>query len=553
MIYLKYAKAADLVEVLTGISSSLQSDKQSARPVAAIDKNIIIKAHGQTNALIVTAAPDVMNDLERVIAQLDIRRPQVLVEAIIAEVQDADGLNLGIQWANKNAGMTQFTNSGLPISTAIAGANQYNKDGTISSSLASALGSFNGIAAGFYQGTGRCCSPPLQQYQERYSGHPSIVTLDNMQATFNVGQEVPVLTGSQTTSGDNIFNTVERKTVGIKLKVKPQINEGDAVLLEIEQEVSSVADSASSTSSDLGATFNTRTVNNAVLVGSGETVVVGGLLDKTVTDTADKVPLLGDIPVIGALFRSDSKKVSKRNLMLFIRPTIIRDRDEYRQLLPASTPPSTMRKLNSGVKKAAKRRSATTCCISIRSRRPRLSARSAPPLTPSISEAAHDASRRTPSAVALRLARAHHLVLLSDGERCEALCRPDTAARALLEARRLADGPMRVSRLAPDAFEKVLVLSYQRDSAEAHRMMADIGNELDLYTLAEELPDTDDLLDSEDDAPIIRLINAMLTEAIKEKASDIHIETYERHLQIRFRVDGVLREILRRSGGWPPC
>ena len=89
-------------------------------------------------------------------------------------------------------------------------------------------------------------------------------------------------------------------------------------------------------------------MNNAVLVGSGETVVVGGLLDKTVTDTADKVPLLGDIPVIGALFRSDSKKVSKRNLMLFIRPTIIRDRDEYRQLLPASTPPSTMRKLNSG-------------------------------------------------------------------------------------------------------------------------------------------------------------------------------------------------------------
>ena len=332
VIYLKYAKAADLVEVLTGISSSLQNDKQSAKPVAAIDKNIIIKAHGQTNALIVTAAPDVMNDLERVIAQLDIRRPQVLVEAIIAEVQDADGLNLGIQWANKNAGMTQFTNSGLPISTVIAGANQYNKDGTVSSSLASALGSFNGIAAGFYQGNWAMLLTALSSSTKNdILATPSIVTLDNMQATFNVGQEVPVLTGSQTTSGDNIFNTVERKTVGIKLKVKPQINEGDAVLLEIEQEVSSVADSASSTSSDLGATFNTRTVTNAVLVGSGETVVVGGLLDKSVTDTADKVPLLGDIPVIGALVRSESKKVSKRNLMLFIRPTIIRDRDEYRQ------------------------------------------------------------------------------------------------------------------------------------------------------------------------------------------------------------------------------
>ena len=332
VIYLKYAKAADLVEVLTGISSTMQSEKQAAKPVAALDKNIIIKAHGQTNALIVTAAPDVMNDLERVIDQLDIRRPQVLVEAIIAEVQDADGLNLGIQWANKNAGMTQFTNSGLPISTAIAGANQYNKDGTVSSSLASALSSFNGIAAGFYQGNWAMLLTALSSSTKNdILATPSIVTLDNMEATFNVGQEVPVLTGSQTTSGDNIFNTVERKTVGIKLKVKPQINEGDSVLLEIEQEVSSVADAASSTSSDLGATFNTRTVNNAVLVGSGETVVVGGLLDKSVSDTADKVPLLGDIPVIGALFRSTSKKVSKRNLMLFIRPTVIRDRDEYRQ------------------------------------------------------------------------------------------------------------------------------------------------------------------------------------------------------------------------------
>ncbi|MDU4315374.1 MAG: secretin N-terminal domain-containing protein [Klebsiella michiganensis] len=306
VIYLKYAKASDLVEVLTGISSTMQSEKQAAKPVAALDKNIIIKAHGQTNALIVTAAPDVMNDLERVIEQLDIRRPQVLVEAIIAEVQDADGL--------------------------IAGANQYNKDGTVSSSLASALSSFNGIAAGFYQGNWAMLLTALSSSTKNdILATPSIVTLDNMEATFNVGQEVPVLTGSQTTSGDNIFNTVERKTVGIKLKVKPQINEGDSVLLEIEQEVSSVADAASSTSSDLGATFNTRTVNNAVLVGSGETVVVGGLLDKSVSDTADKVPLLGDIPVIGALFRSTSKKVSKRNLMLFIRPTVIRDRDEYRQ------------------------------------------------------------------------------------------------------------------------------------------------------------------------------------------------------------------------------
>ncbi len=332
VIYLKYAKATDLVEVLTGVSTSIQSEQQNAKPAEALRKDITIKAHEQTNSLILTAAPDVMRDLEKVIAQLDIRRAQVLVEAIIAEVQDADGLNLGIQWANKNAGVTQFTNTGLPITTAIAGANQYNQDGTVNSTLASALSSFNGIAAGFYQGNWAMLLTALSSSSKNdILATPSIVTLDNMEATFNVGQEVPVLSGSQTTSGDNIFNTVERKTVGIKLKVKPQINEGDSVLLEIEQEVSSVADAASSSSANLGATFNTRTVNNAVLVGSGETVVVGGLLDKTVRDSSDKVPVLGDIPVLGYLFRSNSKQVSKRNLMLFIRPSIIRDRDQYRQ------------------------------------------------------------------------------------------------------------------------------------------------------------------------------------------------------------------------------
>lgn len=331
VIYLKYAKATDLVEVLTGIGDTIQGEQKSAKPAIALRKDITIKAHEQTNSLILTAAPDVMRDLEGVIAQLDIRRAQVLVEAIIAEVQDADGLNLGIQWANKNSGMSQFTNTGLPITTVIAGAKQYKKEGAVDSSIASTLNGLNGIAAGFYQGNWAMLLSALSSNSKNdILATPSIVTLDNMEAMFNVGQEVPVLSGSQTTSGDNVFNTVERKTVGIKLKVKPQINEGDSVLLEIEQEVSSVADAASSSSADLGATFNTRTVNNAVLVGSGETVVVGGLLDKSVTDSVDKVPVLGDIPVLGYLFRSNSKKVSRRNLMLFIRPSIIRDRDQYR-------------------------------------------------------------------------------------------------------------------------------------------------------------------------------------------------------------------------------
>lgn len=330
VIYLKYANAEKLVEVLTGLSGSLESDSQGAKSGVALTKDTVVKADPQTNSLIINATPDIMNELEQVIASVDIRRPQVLVEAIIAEVQNADGLNLGIQWGHKYAGMTQFTNTGLPISSVVPGVDQYRKDGTVPTTLAGALATFNGIAAGFYSGNWAMLLTALSSdSQNDILATPSVVTLDNKEATFNVGQEVPVLSGSQTTSGDNIFNTVERKTVGIKLRVKPQINEGDSVLLEIEQEVSSVAEGVSSSTSDLGATFNTRSVSNAVLVSSGATVVVGGLLDHSSRETTSKVPLLGDIPVVGNLFRSKSKSREKRNLMLFIRPTIIRDQQHY--------------------------------------------------------------------------------------------------------------------------------------------------------------------------------------------------------------------------------
>ncbi|MCL6407489.1 type II secretion system secretin GspD [Dickeya dadantii] len=385
VIYLKYAKALDLIEVLAGNgtsgnrnssssnasrpssprsgsssnsnsssgssgsssgSSSSSSSSSSmgfgsafgstsssgGRTITIQGKEVTVRAHDQTNSLIITAPPDIMRDLEQVINQLDIRRPQVLVEAIIAEIQDADGLNLGIQWANKRAGMTQFTNTGIPISTAVIGTDQFRSNGTLTTAYASALSSFNGVTAGFYRGNWSMLLTALSSDSKNdVLATPSIVTLDNMEATFNVGQEVPVLTGSQTTSADNIFNTVERKTVGIKLRVKPQINEGDSVLLQIEQEVSSVADSNSSTNSSLGVTFNTRTVNNAVMVTNGETVVVGGLLDKTSVESNDKVPLLGDIPWLGSLFRSKSQEVRKRNLMLFLRPTIIRDPGQFQE------------------------------------------------------------------------------------------------------------------------------------------------------------------------------------------------------------------------------
>lgn len=333
VLYLKYANAENLVDVLTGFSAKLESEQGAAASTSSsqsIAKNTVIKADPQTNSLIINANPDIMRELENVIQQLDVRRPQVLVEAIIVEVQNADGLNLGIQWANSQAGFTQFTNTGLPITTAAAAANQLENDGTLDSALANTLNGVNGIAAGFYSGNwGALLTALSSDSQNNILATPSIVTLDNKEAVINVGQEVPVLSGSQTTSGDNIFNTVDRKNVGIKLKVKPQVNEGGSVILEIEQEVSSVADAPAQGSAELGATFNTRTITNALLVNSGEAVVVGGLLDESTKDSNSKVPLLGDIPVLGALFKSTSQGTSKRNLMLFIRPTIINDQESF--------------------------------------------------------------------------------------------------------------------------------------------------------------------------------------------------------------------------------
>ncbi|MEE4409824.1 MULTISPECIES: type II secretion system secretin GspD [unclassified Serratia (in: enterobacteria)] len=320
VIQLKYAKAQSLVEVLTGISSGLQNEKEGTATNVALLKNVVIKADEQTNALIITAAPDVMRDLEEVVTKLDVRRAQVLVEAVIVEVQDGQGLNIGVQWANKYGGGTQFAGNVPGVSSGFDGG------------MLEAFNKASGLMTGFYSGNwGVLLSAIASNNQNNILATPSIVTLDNAEAEFSVGQDVPILTGSQTTNSDNVFNTVSRKTVGIKLKVKPQINKGQSVLMQIEQEVSSVADNTQVSSDSLGATFNIRTVNNTVLVDSGETVVVGGLLDKTNSEVESSVPLLGKIPVLGALFRSTAVKESKRNLMLFIRPTIIRTTEGFSQ------------------------------------------------------------------------------------------------------------------------------------------------------------------------------------------------------------------------------
>ncbi|MCS6153754.1 type II secretion system secretin GspD [Shewanella baltica] len=342
--YLRYAKAEDLVEVLTGFAQKLEGDKDpSAQAAGGKRRNEInIMAHTETNALVISAEPDQMRTIESVINQLDIRRAQVLVEAIIVEVAEGDNVGFGVQWASKSGGGTQFNNLGPTIGEIGAGVwaaqptegdlvcsgtnldnckRNPDKQGDVTL-LAQALGKVNGMAWGVAMGDfGALIQAVSSDTNSNVLATPSITTLDNQEASFIVGDEVPILTGSTASSSNsNPFQTVERKEVGVKLKVVPQINEGNAVKLTIEQEVSGVN---GNTGVDIS--FATRRLTTTVMADSGQIVVLGGLINEEVQESIQKVPFLGDIPIIGHLFKSSSSKKTKKNLMIFIKPTIIRD------------------------------------------------------------------------------------------------------------------------------------------------------------------------------------------------------------------------------------
>ncbi len=324
VIYLKYAKAKNVVEVLTGVGNDLTKSNtdQTSNSKGVSKVNFGLYADEQTNSIIINAQPDIMQQVENVIAKLDIRRAQVYVEAIIVEVSNTDAAQLGVQWANTKGGGTNFsaTTAQTPLFQAASSSNMI-------SSLSTSV--YGGVM-GFYSGNWLSLATALRtDNRSNVLSTPSIVTLDNQEAEFTIGQEVPVITGSQSSlsSDGSIYKTIERKSVGTKLKFTPQINEGDAVLLELEQEVSSV--DSTTTSSDNGPTFNMRNIKNAVLVKSGETVVLGGLISEDEQEVVSKVPILGDIPFLGALFRSTSTSKEKRNLMVFIHPVILRDTDTY--------------------------------------------------------------------------------------------------------------------------------------------------------------------------------------------------------------------------------
>jgi general secretion pathway protein D len=324
VIYLKHANAEKVAETLKGLVTVGSSGKDKKGQQQA---NII--ADTDMNALVIKASPSDMAEIEEVIRQLDIRRAQVLIESVIVEVQGSVGDDLGIQWALGGIGDvpavgTNFSNVGVSAAQVIGAIANESTD----------ISPGNGFTGGIGSEGDSFSWGALVQALEAVTNSnllstPSIMTLDNQEAEIVVGQNVPFVTGSTTTSGDgtaNPFQTIERQDVGVTLKVVPKITEGNVVMMDVEQEVESVSESSVSGASDL--VTDKRTLKTSILVDNGQTIVLGGLISDEVTEDVQKVPLLGDIPWLGALFRSTSITKAKRNLLIFLRPTIQRNRED---------------------------------------------------------------------------------------------------------------------------------------------------------------------------------------------------------------------------------
>ncbi|MCW9003807.1 MAG: type II secretion system secretin GspD, partial [Gammaproteobacteria bacterium] len=340
VIYLSYAKADDMVKILTGVEKTQSAAKGIKGKVSIPSANIKadIQSDEATNAIIITASPDVVRRMKSIIRQLDIRRAQVLVESIIAEISN----NRAKEQSSQFAIAGERSASGAPLdqtNTAPIGISNFGGTagiaGLFGANPLSAIGDGMTIGVGSDKGTrfAFLLKALNADAATNILSTPSIVTLDNQEAVIIVGQNVPFVTGSFTNTGatggaTNPFQTIERKDVGITLKVTPQINEGDTIKLDIDQEISNIAASSVSTTD---VTTKKRSLKTSVLVEDGEILVLGGLIDDTMRDTVQKVPVLGDIPLLGWLFRSHTTSKEKQNLMVFMRPSILRDKYSAQQ------------------------------------------------------------------------------------------------------------------------------------------------------------------------------------------------------------------------------
>lgn len=359
VVYLRNATAERILPMLETITRSIA---QAAPNTAATAGDVTVSAYAGANAVVINAAAEMQQKLAKVIRMLDIPRAQVLVEAIVVEVSEGAAKELGVQYilAGGDNSSIPFTVANYantaPNLLAVAGAllvddtnsttdsdnntttttNSATTDLLQSTAVDSLLG-LNGFALGAAGRTdngtifGAVLNALNQDTGSNILSTPSILTMDNESARFLSGQEIPITTGEALGSANvNPFRTIERKNVGIQLEVTPQINEGDEIRLYIRQEISSIAGPVSTNSTEL--VTNKREIETTVRVADGDIIVLGGLIQQNEAISVDKVPFLGDIPVLGRLFRSDRKSASKTNLMMFLRPTIVRTREDLEPL-----------------------------------------------------------------------------------------------------------------------------------------------------------------------------------------------------------------------------
>ncbi|TCO41404.1 general secretion pathway protein D [Dokdonella fugitiva] len=344
VIYLHYANAKDLVPILQGVAATLTgiappTAAKAGDGAGANASPATIQAHAETNALVISAPPAIFRSLAQVVRQLDIRRNQVLIEAVIAEVADQTASEIGVQWQMPLGKDGQHVVGGTNFTGTSPGNN-------IIAAAQNPLGVGNGLNLGYIDGSvtigrntifqlGALVTALRGDGKSNILSTPSVLTLDNQEAEIKVAQEVPFLTGQYSTNAvqatttgttnagiTNPFQTIERKDVGLVLKVKPQINEGEAVRLDIHQEVSSIAPSVSGA---VDLVTNKRELTTSVLVKDDSLLVLGGLIDNQAKDNVQKVPALGDIPLLGNLFRYRTNDRSKKDLMVFLHPKILRD------------------------------------------------------------------------------------------------------------------------------------------------------------------------------------------------------------------------------------
>jgi general secretion pathway protein D len=349
VVPLKNADATKLAETLRSVLSGDTSAPTPATPATpgralqAAHNNApsgggMIQADVPTNSLIVTASEPIYNNIRAVIDKLDVRQSQIYIEALIVEVTADKASEFGVQWQKLN-GVNQ------PGNNAIGGTNFSTSNNIIGA--ASNLGNVGpGLNIGIVNGTttlpglgtvlnlGALAHALASDTNANILSEPNLMTLDNEEAKIVVGQNVPFITGQYAQTGSATtatpFQTIDRKDVGLTLKIKPQIMQGGTVKLQVYQEVSSVVPSSSSSVS--GPTTNKRTIESTILVDENQIVVLGGLIQDQVNEVASKTPLLGDIPILGNLFRYETRQHVKTNLMVFIRPSIMYQRDSYNKL-----------------------------------------------------------------------------------------------------------------------------------------------------------------------------------------------------------------------------